>query len=320
MTKKFYFGIDLGGTSIKMGVISVEGKLLLEREQPTPKGPYLDVLHVFKRMMHQLLDGSSISNDEIMGVGVGVPALLDVESGYVHEIVNLGWKDVPLQRELENLFNLPCFIDNDANTAALGEMWQGAGRNAKQLICITVGTGIGGGLILNGDIYHGAIGMAGEIGHMCVATDKGRLCNCGQSGCLETEASATAIIHYGKQAILEGKLQHPDPEHLTAKDVIDAARTGNIECNRIIQQVSYYLALALAQAAAILNPEKIIIGGGVSNAGQFFIQPIRHYFEQFALKKIRENVRIVPAELGNKAGMIGAAWLVHNHCRQIGGI
>jgi glucokinase len=306
MGKKYYVGIDLGGTSIKAGIVSTTGELLAEREQPTPRGPYQEVLHTFREMIHSLAQDLSISMGEIGGVGVGAPALLDVKRGYVHEIVNLGWHDVPLKEELESLLKLPCYIDNDANTAALGEMWKGAGRGAQHLICITVGTGIGGGLILNGDIYHGVIGLAGEIGHLTVRPEDGRLCNCGNIGCLETETSATAMIHYGKQVL-------KTIEQVTAKDVIDAAKDGNEQCLQIVQRVGYYLGLSLAQAANLFNPEKIVIGGGVSKAGEFFLQPIREQFNKFALKKVAEVAQIVPAELGNRAGMIGSAWLAHKH-------
>ncbi|RXT05208.1 ROK family glucokinase [Ammoniphilus sp. CFH 90114] len=318
MDQKYYAGIDLGGTSIKMGICTETGQSVRELERPTPQGHYKDVLEVFQEMIHQLVSEAQISLDTVKGVGVGVPALLDIEKGYIYEIVNLGWKNVSLKEELEVLLGLPCYVDNDANTAALGEMWQGAGVGARHLICITVGTGIGGGLILNGDIYHGAIGLAGEIGHVTVRADEGQRCNCGKMGCLETETSATAMTYYGRK-IAEAGESPPLAEVLkntgaiTAKDVIDVARQGDQAAQKILDQVGYYLGLSLAQLSNVLNPEKIVIGGGVSKAGDFFMEPIRKNFKKYALSKVSETAEIVPAKLGNRAGWLGAAWLVHRN-------
>lgn len=324
MNKHYYVGIDLGGTTIKMGICTTDGHVMQEMERPTPKGPYLLVLDTFQQMLQDLLSQRQLKMENIAGVGVGVPAFLDVKSGFIYEIVNLGWKEVPLKRELETLFNLPCFVDNDANTAAIGEMWQGAGRGASHLICITVGTGIGGGLILNGDIYHGSIGLAGEVGHYTIRPD-GRLCNCGNTGCLETETSATAILYYGKEAIKQGKptvlkKRMDDKGNLTAQDVLDGAKADDSVCIEIVQHVGYYLGLTLAQISNVLNPEIIVIGGGVSKAGEFFLDPIRINFRKFALKKVSEIAKIVPAQLGNSAGWLGAAWLVHRDLAKNGGV
>jgi len=324
MNKKVYVGIDLGGTSIKMGICSVEGSAICEIEQPTPKGHYLEVLSTFNQLLGELLLQNGLLMDEVMGVGVGVPAFLNVKKGFVYNTVNLDWKDVPLKAELEQALKLPCFIDNDANTAALGESWQGAGRGASHLICVTVGTGIGGGLFLNGDIYHGALGLAGEIGHLAVRPKTGRQCNCGKIGCLETEASATAIAFYAIEALKLGKATTLQEKFqsigtITARDVLDAAKNGDPVCQEIMDHVSYNLGFALAQLSNVLNPEKIVIGGGVSKAGSFFLDPIREQFRMYALKKVAETVEILPAELGNSAGWLGAAWLVHRNLGHNGG-
>lgn len=325
MNKDYYAGIDLGGTTIKMGICSSDGQIVQEIKWPTPKGPYLLVLDTFQQMLQLLLDQNQLSIKDLTGVGVGVPALLDVKNGFVYEIVNLGWKDVFLKKELEARLKLPCFLDNDANAAAIGEMWQGAGRGANHLVCITVGTGIGGGLILNGDIYHGSSGLAGEIGHYTVRPDGGRLCNCGNVGCLETETSASAMIYYGKQAIVQGKPTSlakcmDQKGDLSARDVVAGAMANDQVCLEIIQRVGYYLGLALAQISNVLNPEMIVIGGGVSKAGDFFLDPIRANFRKFALKKVSEITKIVPAQLGNSAGWLGSAWLVHRNLANIGGV
>lgn len=318
MGKRFYAGIDLGGTSIKMGICTEQGEMVIERERPTPQGHYSKVLEAFQQMLQDLLSEVNLSLNQLSGVGVGVPALLDIEKGFVYEIVNLGWRDVPLKQELTTLLGIPCYIDNDANTAALGEMWQGAGRGADHLICITVGTGIGGGLIFNGDIFHGTNGLAGEIGHVTVRPDEGRPCNCGKTGCLETETSATAIAFYGKKAVEEGEATlladvMKRTGTVTAKDVIDAAKQGDEIGERIVRHVGYYLGLTLAQLSNVLNPQKIIIGGGVSKAGDFFMDPIRENFNKYALSRVSGSTDILPAKLGNRAGWLGAAWLVHRN-------
>ncbi len=322
MDNQYYAGIDLGGTSIKMGICSSNGQIICEQEQATPQGHYENVLDAFQQMLHQLLAEAQLSPKDLVGVGVGVPALLDVEQGFVYEIVNLGWKNVPLKTELEKRLGLPSYVDNDANTAALGEMWQGAGKGSRHLICITVGTGIGGGLVLNGDIYHGALGLAGEIGHLTIRPEGGLPCNCGKFGCLETETSATAIAYYGRKAVdeqRETRLTEIARGVITAKDVIDAARSGDAEGMKILHHVGYYLGLALAQMSNVLNPEKIVVGGGVSKAGDFFLDPIRENFRKYALNKVSETTDILPATLGNKAGWLGAAWLVHRNSGQNGG-
>lgn len=325
MSKPYYAGIDLGGTTIKMGICTSEGQIVEEIERPTPKGPYPHVLDAFQQMLQLLLAQNQLSMKGLAGVGVGVPAFLDAKNGVVFETVNLGWKNVHLKKELEALLSLPCFIENDANTAAVGEMWKGAGKGIHHFICITVGTGIGGGLILNGNIYHGSSGLAGEIGHYAVRPHEGRMCNCGNRGCLETETSATAMIYYGKKAIDEGKptvlIKSMDEKgQLTARDVVEGAIAKDRVCLEIIQRVGYYLGLTLAQISNVLNPQRIVIGGGVSKAGDFFLEPIRANFRKFALKKVSEVAKIVPAQLGNSAGWIGAAWLVHRSLEKNGGV
>ncbi|RKD22612.1 hypothetical protein BEP19_10145 [Ammoniphilus oxalaticus] len=325
MNKKVYAGIDLGGTTIKMGICSTDGAVIGETKHPTPKGPYQDVFRTFQQLLSDLLLQAGLSIHDVIGVGVGVPALLDVKKGYAFEIVNLGWRNVPIKFELERYLGVSCFVDNDANVAALGEMWQGAGRGAAHLICVTVGTGIGGGLILNGDIFHGAVGLAGEIGHLKVRPEIGRRCNCGNIGCLETEASATAIVFYGRTAVESGEatqlrqILDQSRGSLTARDVVDAAKNGDLVSIKIMERVSHYLGLALANLSNTLNPEKIVIGGGVSRAGSFFLNPIRDQFRTYALDQVARSVELLPAELGNTAGWLGAAWLVHRNLGEDGG-
>lgn len=317
MKPSVYLGIDLGGTSIKMGLVDQLGNILHTLEGPTPAG-YHQVLAVFSQMAEQILQKSHYAWDDIIGVGVGVPAFLDQQRGIVIEAVNLGWDQVPLKEDLEKLWTVPIIVENDANAAALGEMWNGAGKGASHLICLTLGTGIGGGVIIHGDIYHGANGSAGEVGHITVKHQGGRRCNCGRMGCLETEASATAIV-LDALAQMKGMSTGPLKEEydrtgtLTAKSVVQLAQQGDTICKEIMTKVGSVLGNTLAQMCYLLNPEIIVIGGGVALAGQILFDPLIQAFNHAILPRIAENTSIVPAKLGNQAGLTGAAWLVHRN-------
>ena len=315
-TKDVYIGIDLGGTAIKMGICSSQGKIIGDFQKPTPKDRnYLTLLSVMVEMVQELLDQTGAPRESLRGVGIGVPALLNVRTGFVYEMVNLGMKNIAFKQELEQALQLPCFLDNDANTAAAGEKWLGAGRGSQHVFCITLGTGIGGGLILGGNIYHGSDGLAGEIGHVVVRPETGRQCACGNIGCLETEASASAVEFYGTEVAKQGKTLLTEiwkrTGNVTAQDVFQTSQKGDKKSQGIVDQAAYYMGLTLAQVSTILYPEKIIIGGGMSQAGEALLQPIRSYFMKYTLSQISKTVKIVPAELGNRAGWLGAAWLVH---------
>lgn len=312
-----YIGIDLGGTSIKMGLVDQLGNILYTLGSPTPvKAGYQHVLALFSQMAEQLLRKSDNEWENIIGVGVGVPAFLDLQKGIVVEAVNLGWYHVPLKEDLERLWTVPVIVENDANAAALGEMWNGAGKGASHLICLTLGTGIGGGVIINGDIYHGANGSAGEVGHIKVKHHGGRSCNCGRKGCLEAEASATAIVLDALEqakGMSTGLLkeEYERSGTITAKSVVQLARQGDLVCKQIIINVGSVLGNALAQMCYLLNPEIILIGGGLSQAGKILFDPLIQAFNNEVLPRVAENTSIVPAKLGNQAGLTGAAWLIH---------
>lgn len=320
-----YVGIDLGGTAIKLALVSVEGQILYQTTSPTDvKGGGDDILKRMVRLMEEGLAQLSLTKEAVLGIGIGAPGFMDLETGFVYEAVNLGWRDYPLKEKLTALTGMPVFVDNDANIAALGEMWRGSGAGAKDLLCVTLGTGVGGGVILNGDIYHGARGTAGEIGHITVVTDKEKAfrCNCGKKGCLETMASATGIVRLAMEALTDQEHQEEakgsqlaalfrEKGTIEAKDLFEAAKEQDALSIRIVEQVGYYLGLALGNYAIILNPEKIVIGGGVSKAGDILFDPIREQYRQFALPHLTGEVEIIPASLGNDAGVIGAAWLVH---------
>ncbi|MHB1405906.1 MAG: ROK family glucokinase [Desulfitobacteriaceae bacterium] len=318
--KNAIIGIDVGGTSIKMGLIDQEGHILHTQESPTPlQEGYRKVLDAFNNMSEKLLQETAYHWENIVGVGIGVPAFLDLSKGIVVEAVNLGWYQVPLKEELERMWNVPVMVENDANAAALGEMWIGAGKGASNLICLTLGTGVGGGVIINGDIYHGVNGSAGEVGHIKVREQGGRTCNCGKQGCLETEASATAIAldaleQVGRMSAGALKEEYDRAGTITAKSVIELANLGDSTCRAIIAKAGTVLGNALANMCYLLNPEKVVIGGGVSSAGDILFDPLVKAFQSAVLPRVAENTSIVAAKLGNQAGMVGAAWLIYKKC------
>ncbi len=311
-------GVDLGGTAVKMGLVDHAGNILdiLELRTPVAEG-YAGVIHFLTAMTDRLLQANRLGWHDVQGVGVGVPGYVELPEGTVVEAVNLGWRNVPLKQDLERIWRVPVTVDNDANAAALGEMWTGAGQGASNLLCLTLGTGIGGGVIINGEVYHGTSGIAGEIGHMTVRREGGRQCNCGRKGCLETEASATAIVKDVQEQLKlngTGPLQEEYDRSgtITAKAVVQLAEQGDPVCQGIIRKVGRTLGTALANVCCVLNPEIIVIGGGVSRAGNLLLNPVREAFNTAALPRIAQKTSIAPAKLGNQAGLIGAAWLVQH--------
>jgi glucokinase len=317
MKSTSYIGVDLGGTSVKMGLVDRQGHILRTLERPTPvKEGYHKVLDLFAQMSEQLLLESEYHWQDIAGIGMGVPAFLNVEKGIVVEAVNLHWHQVHLKKDLEKMWKVPVMVDNDANAAALGEMWTGAGKGASHILCLTLGTGIGGGVIINGEIYRGANGSAGELGHITVKQRGGRSCNCGRKGCLETEASATAIVWDALEEV-KGMTCGPLKEEydrtgtISATLVVQLANQDDETCCKIIAKVGNILGNSLAQMCYVLNPELIVIGGGISGAGNILFDPLKKAFKDAALPRILENTAIVPAKLGNMAGLIGAAYLIH---------
>jgi glucokinase len=320
MTEKWLVGVDLGGTTTKIAFLSKYGELLHKWEIPTDKSEngkniIVDIAKAIDRKLEEL----DQSKDKLLGIGMGAPGPVDMAKGIIYEAVNLGWdKNTPLKDLLEVETGLPSVIDNDANCAALGEMWKGAGDGAKDLVCVTLGTGVGGGVITNGDIVHGVRGAGGEIGHITVVPQGGFQCNCGKTGCLETVASATGVVRLANEK-LDSTTTHSilrdlrnEAEVISAKDVFDAARSDDELATSVVDQLAFYLGLALANLGNVLNPEKIVLGGGVSRAGDILLKPAVNYFEQFSFPTVRTSTGLSIATLGNDAGVIGAAWLVKN--------
>lgn len=313
-------GVDVGGTAIKMALITPDGELVAKTQEPTPVAQGEDgVLQKIAEMADALLAQHEYSKAQTLGIGVGVPGPIDAKNGIVMQAVNLHWrKPVPLREKLKALTGLPVAVENDANMAALGEMWQGAGQGAEDLVAITLGTGVGGGIIVHGSVVHGINGVGGEIGHITMTPGGGSICNCGKTGCLETYTSATAIIREGKLAATNGTspalaaalAQHGE---LKAKDVLDAAKEGDTASLAIVEQATLYLGLALSHLAILLNPAKIVIGGGVAAAGEFLFSRVRESFARFVpFTYVVESTQIVAATLGNDAGVYGAGWLIRS--------
>lgn len=314
MKDQWLVGVDLGGTTIKIAFISTAGDIIDKWEIVTDKRENgTKIPNHITASIDENLRRLGKGKDQLLGIGIGAPGPVNSENGSVSVAVNLGWeKNFPLREQLSQETSLPVFVDNDANIAALGEMWKGAGEGAKNLLFVTLGTGVGGGVIVNGEIVHGINGAAGEIGHIASVAHEGLPCNCGKTGCLETVASATGIVNLARKVLqtspVPSILRHA-PE-LTAKVIFDTAKEKDMVGISVVEKFAYYLGYALANIANVLNPEKIVIGGGVSRAGETLLNPVREQLGRFAFPRVAEGVDLSIATLGNDAGVLGAAWLV----------
>ncbi|QYK59903.1 ROK family glucokinase [Paenibacillus sp. S25] len=313
MSESIYVGVDLGGTAIKVGICNENGQLLHTYEGPTETDKGVDVVigNIEKYVRH-IVEQSPYEWDQLKGVGAGVAGFTNVREGIIVLAPNIGFRDVPIRALLEERIGKPVKIDNDANVAALGEAWAGAGKGIENCVCYTLGTGVGGGIIINGKIYQGFSGMAGEIGHISVVPDLEAIqCGCGKMGCLETVSSATGIIRMAKDAVERGdRTSLALEDQIAAKEVFDAAKAGDEVALRIVNRAAFYLGKSMAAVAAVLNPELFIIGGGVSKAGDFLFEEMRRVYTKLAPEPLQKGVSIVPAVLGNDAGIVGAAGLL----------
>ena len=278
--EKKCIGIDVGGTTVKIGIFGIDGSLLEKWEVPTRKeenGKY--ILSDVAASIQEKLREQNISIEDVEGAGIGVPGPV-MPDGYVEVCVNLGWRDKNPQEELQKLLGVPVFSGNDANVAALGEMWQGGGKGYKDIVMVTLGTGVGGGVILNEKIISGKHGLGGEIGHIHVRDEEKEYCNCGGQGCLEQVASATGIAREARRVLAARKEEssmRAFGDEITAKDVLDCAKAGDELAGAVMETVSRYLGLVLAQVALTIDPEAFVIGGGVSKAGPFLLEGIQKY-------------------------------------------
>ena len=305
-------GIDVGGTSVKIGLFEVGGELVDKWEVKTRKeeqGRY--ILEDVAASIKEQLAAKGIDMADVVGAGIGVPGPI-LPDGYVEVCVNLGWRDKNPVNELQELLGVPVRGGNDANVAALGEMWQGGGKGYTDIVMVTLGTGVGGGVIIDEKIIAGKHGLGGEIGHIHIRDEETEHCNCGGVGCVEQVASATGIAREARRKMAAS--QKPSAmrefgDHVTAKNVLDAAKAGDELAMEVMEVVGHYLGLALAQIALTVDPEIFVIGGGVSKAGQFLIDLIdKHYAEYMVISQNRAVIGLVT--LGNDAGIYGAARLI----------
>ena len=317
MSKKI-IGIDLGGTSVKLAILTTVGEI---QEKWSIKTNILDegshiVPDIIDSIKHRF-ETYGLTKEDFLGIGMGSPGVVDSEAGTVIGAYNLNWKTLQLVKDqFESALGLPFFIDNDANVAALGEQWVGAGNNNPNVVFMTLGTGVGGGVIAAGNLIRGVKGAGGELGHITVDFDAPFACTCGKKGCLETVASATGIVNltrrYAEEYAGDAKLKQliDDGEEVTAKDVFDLAKEGDDLALIVYRHFSNYLGVACANIAAVLNPAYIVLGGGVSAAGEFLLDGVRNVFADNSFPQIKESTQIVLATRGNDAGVIGAASLV----------
>lgn len=307
-------GIDLGGTTVKLGLFCEDGTLLEKWEIPTrteENGKY--ILSDIAGSIKERIEAAGICRAEVLGAGLGVPGPM-LPDGYVEACVNLGWRDINPQKELSSLLGFPVYGGNDANVAALGEYWQGGGRGYDSVVAVTLGTGVGSGIILNGDIVTGSNGMGGELGHVPVNRDEAELCNCGGRGCVEMYASATGLVRLAKRhlAVSEDLSVLRVSSKFTAKDVLDAAKAGDELAEAVVDEAMNYLAVGLTMLTYTVDPEVYVIGGGVSKAGEYLLDKLRVHYDRY-VKLSAKRAKICLATLGNDAGIYGAAKLVLNH-------
>lgn len=314
----YIIGVDLGGTKIATAVIDIKGKILSKKKEFTVVdfGPEA-VIKQMLRMVNQVLDLAKIKLKQVKGIGIGAAGPLNTKKGIIIAPPNLpGWHNVQLIEPFKKEFNLPVFLDNDANAACLGEWYFGAGCGTKNMVYLTVSTGIGGGIIIDGKLYHGTNDNAGEIGHMTI-NPNGPLCNCGNYGCLEAHASGTAVARFAKDALKEKmketlvlKLVDNDIEKVTAKIIFQAAKKRDKFSKGIIEMTSEFLGIGVANVINIFNPEKVVLGGGVTKAGSLLFKKVRETAYKRAMPAVSKVTKIVPAKLGDNVGIMGAATLV----------
>lgn len=315
---RYIVGVDLGGTSINVGVVPVDGGTVLGmRSMPTEahRGAKLVVDRMVGMIRDAMRDArreGALSDGAFLGIGLGSPGPLDRETGTVLETPNLGWRNFPLRDLIANEVGLEAVLDNDANAATLGEWWLGAARGVDTLIGVTLGTGIGGGIVLDGHVYHGTSDVAGEIGHMTIDST-GRKCNCGNYGCLEAYASGPAIAARAVEGLNAGAASLlPDMvggelDRITAETVYEAIVAGDPYAAEVMRETARFLGTGIANLINVLNPEMIVISGGVTRAGDHLFEPLRAEVRRRAFREASETCRIVSSELGDMAGVIGAA-------------
>ena len=305
---KYVFGVDLGGTTVKIGFLTTSGEKVDVWEIPTrteQNGKY--ILGDIAKSVRAKMEEKGITDSEVMGVGIGAPGPVD-SKGVIYNAVNLGWGKFNLEEELHSIVKLPVKAGNDANVAAYGEAWKGGGKGYSNMLLATLGTGVGGGIIIDGKLLNGATGAGGEIGHIHIEDEEEDTCGCGNHGCFEQYASATGAVRLAKRELVasnEDSVLRSEND-LTCKLIFDAAKAGDALAKRVIEKYGYYLGKGLAAVASVTNPEVIVLGGGVSKCGEILFDLLRPSYEKYVFPG-SANVKFALAELGNDAGIFGAA-------------
>jgi len=309
-------GVDFGGTNVKLGLVDRRGRVQCTQTLSTRfvRQPAV-LIDAVAQAVQQLARARGISAAQLAGIGIGAPGIIDVRRGLVHELINVsGWNDVPLASRLAKRLRCRCLVDNDANLVTVGEWRFGAGRGSSELVCFTWGTGIGGGLIVRGQLYRGARDAAGELGHMVIAPG-GRRCACGDRGCLEAQVGTSAIVAEVRAAVRRGgtrlrRLVHETDGRITPELVSRAARQGDRAARAIWARLGRWMGIGVANVVNLLNPDCVVIGGGVAKAWPYFAASLRASVREHAMTVPRRTARLVKASLGPHAGMIGGAVLV----------
>ena len=310
-----YVGIDLGGTNIAVGLVDEEGKILHKDSTPTllERGPE-PIIEDMGKLSLKVIKDAGYTLDDVKAIGIGAPGIADPKTGVMVFCTNLRWHMVPLRELLQKVINKPVFIDNDATVAGLAESVAGVSAGIANSVFLTLGTGVGGGVVINHKIYSGSHGVGSELGHMTVQCE-GRKCTCGSTGCWEQYSSATALIRQGREAV-EGhpeslilKKVNGDASKIEARTIIDAAREGDPIACKVYDKYIYYLAIGIVAIINAFDPEVIVLGGGVSKAGDFLLEPLRKKVAEYVFYKDLPYAEIKIATLGNDAGIIGAAML-----------
>lgn len=316
--EQYIIGVDLGGTNIVAGAMTVDGtRTLCVRSIPTnssvgDEGVAERMVGLVQTVILDTIAETSAPRSAFVGVGVGAPGPLDRERGVVLVAPNLGWRDFPLRERMSERLHLPTSLDNDANCATFGEWWQGAARGGRNVVGLTIGTGIGGGLILHGQLYHGGSDMAGEVGHTTIDLN-GRHCKCGNYGCLEAYASGPAIATRAREILVreEGEsilpsLVNGHLDAITAQTVYEAANQGDQVANEIVRDTARYLGVGIANLLNVFNPDTVVVAGGVTAAGDALFVPLRAEIRRRAFRPAVRAARVVPGSLPGTAGVVGA--------------
>lgn len=315
MAADYTIGFDIGGTNIQGGVCDEQGGVIAQRGIKTEAEHGFE--HVFARMVtlvNDLLRDANLGKDKVLGLGIGAPGPLSHDHGVIHNAPNLpGWVNIPLRDRLSDATGLHVTLENDANAAAFGEFSAGAGKDVRDMVMLTLGTGVGGGIVLDGKLWRGCFDSAAEIGHTVIVPG-GRPCPCGQVGCFERYASANAVaerlieaVQAGEASLLKSKLDAG--QNIDARDVLSAKESGDALAARIWDETCYYLALAIINLQHLLNPQLVVLAGGLGNAGATLLEPVQTQFERQYWKMTTAAPRIELASLGTQAGLIGAAAL-----------